>query len=294
MTNLYVVREISSFSMSRVAGEKMDNKYIEAKNYIESKIAGGKYDTAVVLGSGYNGIINNIDDEIIIKYQDIPHFPQSSVQGHSGEMIFTQIHNKNVIFLAGRVHFYEGHSMRDITFYIRVLKLLGVENLILTNAAGGINGNFKAGDLAVITDHIKLGLESPLFGANDDEFGVRFPDMSAAYDKEFIKIAEKAFLANSGEFLTGVYAYMGGPQFETPAEIKALAILGADMVGMSTVPEVIVANHCGMRVLAISLISNLAAGIAKNPLTHEEVMEEGKKAADRFFGILKEIINNMQ
>lgn len=264
-------------------------KYLEALDYINSKIT-EKYEVCVVLGSGYNELISNLSDIIAIDYNNIPNFPVSTVSGHSGQMIFAKLNNKNVIFMAGRTHFYEGYQMSDITFYVRVLKLLGIKTLILTNATGGINESFRAGDLVIMKDHIKLSLESPLFGANIDSFGERFPDMSNAYNLDLIEKAKTAFKKNGIEFKTGVYAFMGGPQFETPAEIKMLKILGADMVGMSTVPEVIVANHCKINVLGISLISNLAAGISKSALSHSEVMEEGRKAMGKFWGILGDII----
>jgi purine-nucleoside phosphorylase len=264
--------------------------YLEALAYIHSKIT-EKYELCVVLGSGYSELISNLSDIIVIDYCDIPNFPVSTVAGHSGQMIFAKLNHKNVIFMSGRTHFYEGYQMERITFYVRVLKLLGIKTLVLTNATGGINENFVAGDLVVIKDHIKLDLQSPLFGANLESFGERFPDMSEAYSLDLIEKAKQAFHKNGIEFKTGVYAFMGGPQFETPAEIKMLKILGADMVGMSTVPEVIVANHCKINVLGISLISNLAAGIAKNALSHQEVMEEGKKAMSKFWRLLGDIVS---
>jgi len=268
------------------------NKYQETVEYIRSKIQ-DTYETCVVLGSGYNDLISSLTEKTVIRYNDIPNFQKTTVFGHSGEMIFSEISGKRVIFMAGRFHLYEGHSMKEATYYVRILKLLGVKNLILTNAAGGINKDYKVGDLIVIKDHIKLTLKSPLFGENEAEFGERFIDMSEAYDKKLIETAKKAFIKNNTDFKTGVYALMGGPQFETPAEIKMLEILGADMVGMSTVPEVIIARHSGLRVLGISLISNMAAGISQNKLSHLEVMEEGKKAADKFFQILLDIINEI-
>ena len=205
-------------------------------------------------------------------------------------MVFAVLEGKPVIFLSGRFHYYEGYTMQEATFYVRVLHLLGVKHLILTNATGGINPKFKAGDLVVISDHIKLGQQSPLFGKNEDAFGPRFPDMSCAYSEELRQKCRMVFEKLNLPYQTGVYLMTGGPQFETPAEIRAYGILGADMVGMSTVPETIVANHCGMKVLGISLISNLAAGISKTPLSHEEVMVEGKKATLKFWNILTHII----
>ncbi len=264
--------------------------YQKAAEYLSQKTNGIQYDTCVVLGSGYGNLIDKLPQKTTVSYKEIPDFPVSTVPGHRGEMVFAAFEEKNVIFLSGRFHFYEGYSLQELTFYVRVLKLLGVKNLILTNATGGINPNFRAGDLVVISDHIKLGLQSPLFGANDDTFGPRFPDMSCAYSQKLRELCKTVFEKLNIPYKTGVYAMMGGPQFETPAEIRALGILGADMVGMSTVPEVIVANHAGMEVLGISLISNLAAGISKTPLSHEEVMEEGKKATEKFWNILRELM----
>lgn len=263
--------------------------YQAAAEFIRHKIT-GEFCTCVVLGSGYGSLIDKLPQKTTLSYAEIPGFPVSTVPGHRGEMVFANFQGQNVVFLSGRFHFYEGYSLGEVTFYVRVLKLLGVKNLILTNAAGGINPNFKAGDLVVISDHIKLGLQSPLFGPNDEAFGPRFHDMSCAYSFNLREKAQKAFQTLNIPYQTGVYAMMGGPQFETPAEIRALSILGADMVGMSTVPEVIVANHCGMNVLGISLISNLAAGISKAPLSHEEVMEEGRRATEKFWSVLQELV----
>ncbi|MBP3448650.1 MAG: purine-nucleoside phosphorylase [Clostridia bacterium] len=263
--------------------------YQAAADFIRQRVS-GVFDTCVVLGSGYGSLIDKLPQKTTISYSDIPGFPVSTVPGHKGELVFASFMGKNVVFLSGRFHFYEGYSLGEVTFYVRVLKLIGVKNLILTNATGGINPDFKAGDLVVISDHIKLGLQSPLFGPNDDSFGPRFHDMSCAYSLALREKAQKAFEALQLPYKTGVYAMMGGPQFETPAEIRALGILGADMVGMSTVPEVIVANHCGMEVLGISLISNLAAGISKAPLSHEEVMEEGRRATETFWKVLRELM----
>ena len=263
--------------------------YQKAAAFLQEQIDGA-YDTCVVLGSGYGNLIDKLPNKTTISYAEIPGFPVSTVPGHRGEMVFARMEGKNVIFMSGRFHFYEGYTMSEVTFYIRVLKLLGVTNLILTNATGGINPKFHAGDLVVISDHIKLGLQSPLFGPNDETFGPRFHDMSCAYSLTLREYCKTAFEKAGIPYQTGVYAMMGGPQFETPAEIRALGILGADMVGMSTVPEVIVANHCGIKVLGISLISNLAAGISKAPLSHEEVMEEGRRATETFWKVLIELM----
>ena len=263
--------------------------YQKAADTILGRVAWDGYDTCVVLGSGMGELINRLESKQVISYGEISDFPLSTADGHAGEMVFATWNGKKTVLLSGRFHWYEGYSMQEVTFYVRVLKLLGIKNLILTNAAGGINPAFLPGDLVVISDHIKPGLQSPLQGANADEFGPRFPDLSCAYSQEFRDLCRIAFERCNLPFQTGVYAMMGGPQYETPAEIRALRVLGADMVGMSTVPEVIVANHCGMRVLGISLISNLAAGISQTPLSHREVMEEGRKATEKLRKVLEQL-----
>ncbi len=248
---------------------------------------------AVVLGSGLHTLADEISDKNIISYNDIPHFKSSTAPGHKGELIFGKINNEDVILLNGRLHYYEGYSMQETVYPIRVLSMLGVETLIVTNAAGGINKDFSVGDLMIITDHIKLCSDNPLRGENLDYFGPRFNDMTNAYD---IELRQKAIAsANSVgiNIKTGVYAYMSGPCFETPAEIKMLGILGADAVGMSTVAEVICANHCGMKVLGISCITNVAAGITGNKISSDEVNETGEKVKDKFSKLVKAILINI-
>ncbi|HDQ14368.1 MAG TPA: purine-nucleoside phosphorylase, partial [Sediminispirochaeta sp.] len=213
--------------------------------------------------------------------------------GHSGRIVFGRLGEKTVLVFQGRFHFYEGYSMDEVVFPVWVLILLGVEQLILTNAAGGINTVFSPGDLMCITDHIKLSGESPLRGPNLDAFGPRFNDMSDAYSSEFRRAAGDAAARVGVDLRQGVYAYMTGPSFETPAEINMLRLLGADAVGMSTVPEVITATHAGLRVLAISTITNMAAGILDQPLSHEEVMETGAMVRDKLLLLLKEIIGDL-
>jgi purine-nucleoside phosphorylase len=250
-------------------------------------------DIAIVLGSGLGALADTISDAKSISYADIPHFPQPTVFGHSGRLIFGRIGEKNVYVFSGRFHYYEGNDPHTVILPVRVLHKLGCQKLILTNAAGGINPSFSPGDLMLIRDHINFTGYNPLRGENADEWGPRFPDMTNMYDNEYQQIA-KSVAAKLGITLqVGVYCGLSGPTFETPAEIKMFRLLGADAVGMSTVPEAIAACHMGMRLLALSCITNMAAGITKQPLTHEEVTETGKKAEEKFssliIGVLKRI-----
>lgn len=245
---------------------------------------------AVVLGSGLGGFAEEIKEKKVFGYSEIPDFLTSTVPGHAGKLICGKMAGKDVCCMAGRFHFYEGYSMRDITFYIRVLKLLGVKRIILTNASGGINKDFVPGDLMVIRDHIKFFDDSPLRGENFEELGPRFNDMSAAYSPLLREKAMEAAKKENIRLKEGVYAFMPGPSYETPAEIKMLSIVGADAVGMSTVPEVISAAHCGMEVLGISCITNMAAGISESALSHEEVKVVAQENAEKIKGLLKSII----
>lgn len=264
----------------------------ESADYIKSLIKDIP-DTAVILGSGLGTLC---DDATIVKeifYGDIPHFETSTAPGHDGRLVFAQFGEKNVLLMKGRLHYYEGYTFEQTTYPVRVMKVLGVKNLIVTNAAGGINENFSEGDFMLITDHIKLCAENPLRGENISELGPRFNDMCNAYDKELCNIARKSAAEAEIDLKEGVYAYMSGPCFETPAEIRALKVLGADAVGMSTVPEVIVANHMGMRVCGISCITNMAAGITGRPITADEVNETGERVKEQAKMLVKAIINRL-
>lgn len=260
--------------------------YKEAVQYIKEKIGDRNPETAIILGSGLGGLKDDIENKVVIKYEDIPEFPVSTVEGHAGELIIGELSGKTIIAMNGRFHYYEGYHIKQTVFPIRVFALLGVKNVILTNAAGGINTDIREGSFMVINDHLSFFAESVLRGKNEDEFGVRFPDMSEVYDKEQREKMKSIIEKHTGNSLEGVYAYMKGPAYETPAEIKALRILGADAVGMSTVPEAIVARHSGMKVVAVSCITNMAAGVTNKKLSHEEV----KETADRVKGQFKEII----
>ncbi len=267
--------------------------YKESAQYIKERMGNIEPKIAIVLGSGLGVLSEDIQNKTVIKYQDIPNFPISTVAGHAGELIIGTLENIPIIAMNGRFHYYEGYDLKEATLPIRVFKLLGIEELILTNASGGINTDYKPGDFMIIKDHLSFFAESVLRGKNDDEFGVRFPDMSQTYNKERIEKLEKIIRKHTGVAHVGVYAYMKGPTFETPAEIRALRILGADAVGMSTVPEAVVANHCGIKISAISCITNMAAGILDRKLSHEEVNETADKVKLTFKEIIKDYVKEL-
>ncbi len=252
-----------------------------------------KPETGIILGSGLGKLAGDIDG-IKIPYSEIPGFKTSSVQGHAGNLIIGKLSGKDVIAMQGRLHYYEGNSLQDVVYPVRVMKLLGIKNLIVTNAAGGINRAFKPGDLMLIEDHINLTGNSPLIGPNLDEFGPRFPDMSEAYTKNLMNIAESSGKKLGIDLQKGIYVFVGGPTYEPPAEIRMLRTLGADAVGMSTVPEVVTARHAGVNVLGISCITNMAAGILDAPLAHSEVMETASRVEKDFAALVKEIVAAIQ
>jgi len=247
----------------------------------------------IILGSGLGGLTDIISKEKVLHYADIPHFPLSTVKGHSGELVFGKIGNTNVVLMSGRFHYYEGYDMHTVTFPIRAMKALGVETLVLSNAAGGMNRDFGIGDLMLITDHINLFPEHPLRGPNDERLGTRFPDMSQPYDHTLINSAKEIAHKLNIEIKTGVYVGLQGPTFETPAEYRWLHTIGGDAVGMSTVPEVIVAKHSGMRVFALSVITDI--GISDTPvvITHEEVLEAANAAAPKMAAIVAELVKSV-
>ncbi len=267
-------------------------KIKEAAQYVKEKI-GEVPSTAVVLGSGMSEVFSGGKTLISLPYNEIPNFPLSTVKGHKGALSVIETENKKVLVLEGRFHYYEGYKMDEVTMYVRVLKLLGVENLILTCATGGANESFNKLDIVLITDHISFFCPSPLRGPNKDEFGTRFPPMVNAYNKELLAVAEAAAKEVNIGVKKGTYFYAPGPQFETPVEVKAARMLGADVCGMSTVPETIVAVHSGMRVLGIAYISNMAAGIGKNIPNHEEVLLSGKVITEKFGKLLPAIIKKL-
>jgi purine-nucleoside phosphorylase len=247
----------------------------------------------LILGSGLGILAEEMEDPVTIPYESIPHFPLSTVEGHAGHLIVGTLLGNPMVVMAGRFHLYEGHDASIVTFPIRVMKACGVETLFVTNAAGGINESFSPGDLMLIKDHINFMFRSPLMGPNDPKLGVRFPDMSNAYDPTLRQLAHRVAKVQGLSIQEGVYVAALGPSYETPAEIRMFRKLGGDAVGMSTVPEVIVARHAGMRVLGISCISNMAAGILPHRLTHDEVLETGHRVKSKWIqwikGILQEV-----
>lgn len=247
----------------------------------------------LILGSGLGELANEIEEKITIRYDTIPHFPTSTVEGHKGQFVFGKIANQSVVAMQGRFHFYEGYSMQQVTFPVRVMKELGIKTLIVTNAAGGVNESFSAGDLMVITDHINLMGQNPLIGPNDDSLGGRFPDMSNAYSKKLINLAKEEAKKLALDLKEGVYVANTGPCYETPAEVRMIRKLGGDAVGMSTVPEVIVARHSEIDVLGISCISNMAAGILHEALSHDEVIQTAERVKERFISLLKAILKRL-
>ena len=258
-------------------------KFILSKTKLRPKIA-------LVLGSGLGAFGDELADAVRIPYEKIPHFPRSTAIGHAGRMVIGKVGALPVAAMQGRVHFYEGYSMRDVIFPTRVFARMGIRAAILTNAAGGINTNYKQGALVVLRDHINLQGTNPLIGPNEERFGVRFPDMTQGYWKSYREAALEETRRLGIEAHEGVYAALTGPSYETPAEIRYLRTIGADLVGMSTVPEVIAARHMGIRVLGISCVTNMAAGILDQVLTQEEVLETGERVKGQFMALLRAVL----
>jgi purine-nucleoside phosphorylase len=270
--------------------EKID--FTQTVNFLMEKAPAGA-EIGLILGSGLGVLAEEIEEPVIIPYRDIPNFPISTVEGHAGQLIVGQLEGKRVVAMQGRFHNYEGHALHQVVYPVRVMSKLGIKMLVVTNAAGGINHGYEPGDLMLIRDHLNLTGANPLIGPNDDTFGPRFPDMSEAYDPELIDLAVKVSVGQRIKLQHGVYAGLTGPSYETPAEIKYLRAIGADAVGMSTVPEVIVANHAGLRVLGISCISNMAAGVLPQKLTHNEVMETAERVKEKFIRLVKGILHEV-
>ena len=265
--------------------------YEEARDVAMNQIGGAE--TAIVLGSGLGDYAEEFEDLKEIRYRDIPHFPVSTAPGHAGKLISGSKAGKRVLIMSGRMHMYEGVRLEQIIFPIRVLRLMGVRNLILTNAAGGVNTSFRPGDLMLLTDYINLTGKSPLTGPNESMFGPRFPDMSQVFSRELRQVALESAKEINLTLKQGIYCWMPGPCYETPAEIRMIRLLGADAVGMSTVPDAMAAVHAGMHVLGFSCITNLAAGILDQPITHEEVLEIGRKTQSVFCNLLDRIIGKL-
>ncbi len=245
---------------------------------------------AVVLGSGLGVLADRLTDTVVIPYAEIPHFPTPTVHGHSGNLIAGTLGTTRILALQGRFHYYEGHDLEAVTFPVRVLKALGVKTLILTAATGGINLDYRPGDLICLSDHLNLIGSNPLRGPNDDRLGLRFPDMTQVYSSTLRTLAAEEAARLGLKLREGVYACLPGPSYETPAEIRMLRTLGADVVGMSTVPEAIVARHSGLDVLAFALVTNAAAGVTGAPITHEEVIEIGREAGEKLGGLIEAIL----
>lgn len=271
----------------------MDIKIVmESVDYIKSKLS-FEPEIGVILGSGLGDMADTVEERTVIKYSEVPNLPVSTVQGHAGQFVVGKLNGKKVIMMQGRFHYYEGYDISTLTLPIYIMKNLGVKSLIVTNAAGGVNTSFKPGDLMIINDHINFCGNSPLIGKNDDKIGPRFPDMSEAYSKEYVKLAHEVSHDLNLKLQEGVYMMFSGPTYETPSEVRMARILGADAVGMSTVPEVIAASHCKIKTLGISCITNMAAGILDQPLNHDEVIETSAKVKSQFVKLVKEIISKM-
>jgi purine-nucleoside phosphorylase len=269
---------------------QLTNAHIqEAAAYIREK-TNMSPEIGLIMGSGLGVLGDHLERAVVIPYHDIPHFPISTVEGHAGELLLGTLSGKTVVLMRGRFHMYEGYGPELTAFPVRVMKALGVASLLVTNAAGGINLAFASGNLMLISDHINLTGRNPLIGPNDDELGVRFPDMSEAYSKRLRAAAQEIAGAQGFTLQEGVYVGLTGPSYETPAEIRMLRTLGADAVGMSTVAEVIAARHSGIEVVGISCITNMASGILDQPLSHGEVMETAERVKSQFLGLVKALI----
>lgn len=252
-----------------------------------------KPDFGIILGTGLGNLGENITEKTEIPYAEIPHFPVSTVLGHKGQLIAGNLSGKRVVAMQGRFHYYEGYSMKEVTFGVRVMKFLGAHTIIESNACGGLNPQFDAGDLMIITDHINLFPENPLRGKNDDNLGPRFPDMCCTYDKEIIELAENTAIELGIKIRKGVYVGVAGPNLETAAEYRMLRIIGADVVGMSTVPEVIVARHMGMKVLGISVVTDMGLPDALKPMSHEKIVKIAEESEPKLTKLVSEILKKL-
>lgn len=268
----------------------------QAASYIRSRITGREPVVGLVLGSGLGDLANEVEDAVTVDFSEVPHFPVSTVEGHAGRFVIGTLEGKTVIVMQGRFHYYEGYPMRKVAAPIYVMRKLGVQTVVITNAAGGMNRAFRPGDLMLICDHLNLTGDNPLIGKNDAELGMRFPDMSEAYSKSYRELAHRLSSqirteeGHALELQEGVYSGISGPSYMTPSELKMLARLGGDAVGMSTVGEVIAARHCGLEVLGISCITDMAIGEELEPLSHEQVMEVANRTKPRFTALVKSFV----
>ena len=270
-------------------GKKLSKQFEETAKFLKKEYKSIPQ-VGIVLGSGLGNFVQEIEVEKEVAYEDIPHFPVSTVEGHKGKLIFGKLSGKNVVAMAGRFHYYEGYEAQDVVFPIRVMKLLGVRTLLLSNAAGGVNPAYKVGDIMLIRDHVSFFTPNPLIGKNISELGPRFPDMSEPYKKHLIKKAKEIASQNKFDVKEGVYVAVTGPTFETKAEYKLIHVLGGDVVGMSTVQECIVANHMGMDVFAVSVVTDVGIREEDNIITHEEVLHAAKEAEPKLATIFKELV----
>ncbi len=275
------------------SAEEYTRQVQEAAAYIKEKLGGRAPEIAITLGSGLGDLADHLVDAVQIPYGEIPHFPVSTVAGHKGQFVVGKLEGREVLCMQGRFHYYEGYDLKQVTLPVRVMKLLGISTLIVTNAAGGINTGFRPGNLMLIEDHLNLTGENPLIGENLEVFGDRFFDMTVAYDAEYRALAEQLAAELNIPLQKGVYAWLTGPNYETPAEIRYLCAIGADAVGMSTVPEVLVARHSGLRVCGISCITNLAAGMGDGLLSHEEVKETADRVKVDFIRLVTALTGRM-
>lgn len=259
----------------------LQDRLQQAVSFIRSK-SPLKPKVGIILGSGLGNFVDDIKVETAIAYKDIPHFSPSTIEGHKGQLVLGHVGDVPVVVLQGRIHYYEGHTMDSVVFPTRTMAMLGIQNLVVTNAAGGLDPQYGAGTFMVIRDHINLMGNNPLMGPNLKTLGPRFPDMTEAYDRELVETMSRIFAEKKIAHYKGVYCAVSGPTYETPAEVRYLQIVGGNAVGMSTVPEVIAANHMGLRVAAVSCITNPAAGISKNKLSHDEVTETAKRVQSQF------------
>lgn len=271
----------------------MLDKINQTAEYIRSCVS-DMPKTAIILGTGLGALVDHIEDKQYLPYKEIPNFPVSTVEGHSGNLIFGKLGNKRVMAMQGRFHYYEGYDMKQVTFPIRVMKALGIKTLFVSNAAGGMNPEFEIGDIMIITDHINLFPEHPLHGKNYDELGPRFPDMSEAYSRRLVKQAMEIAAEKGIRVMHGVYVGTQGPTFETPAEYRYFHIIGGDAVGMSTVPEVIVARHAGIEVFGVSVITDLGVEGVVEEVSHEEVQKAAQAAQPKMMEIMTELVNRFE
>ena len=282
--------------MSAQEGQHPETLYERAEHaarFIRAR-AGEDVRVALVLGSGLGAFADELEDARAIPYSEIPGFARPTVEGHAGRLVVGRAGGATVAAMQGRFHFYEGYTLEEVTFPVRVFGLLGAKSLVLTNAAGGLNNSYEQGALILISDHLNLMGTNPLLGRNDERFGPRFPDMTEVYDREYQEAAIAEAREMGLELRRGIYAALTGPSYETPAEIRMMRLLGADAVGMSTVPEAIVARHMGLRVLGLSCITNMAAGVLDKPINHEEVIETGERVRETFAELLRRVIPKLQ